>query len=198
MPLLEAIMGTGSNDLYDAIFYLDATPEEGLFGDCDEDDQAALMTIASSTRVRSTSRGRAPGPGPVPRMNIQSPPTSPMSPTMTGTPNLSPRVRPMTIVTTDLLEPGQSGEPSIGKMSPLARLFSGGNPIRGRTTSMGAGASLKRVETLLEEIKQLPVNKVTEEMRELQVRFICLLTMFVNAPCRRSFCAVVFAFSFTL
>ena len=191
-------MGTGSNDLYDAIFYLDATPEEGLFGDCDEDDQAALMTIASSTRVRSTSRGRAPGPGPVPRMNIQSPPTSPMSPTMTGTPNLSPRVRPMTIVTTDLLEPGQSGEPSIGKMSPLARLFSGGNPIRGRTTSMGAGASLKRVETLLEEIKQLPLNKVTEEMRELQVRFICLLTMFVNAPCRRCFCAVVFAFSFTL
>jgi hypothetical protein len=42
---------------------------------------------------------------------------------------------------------------------------------------MGAGASLKKVETLLEDIKQLPVNKFTEEMRELQVKFICLLTI---------------------
>ncbi|KAF9777364.1 hypothetical protein BJ322DRAFT_465771 [Thelephora terrestris] len=170
MPLLETIMGTGSNDLYDAIFSVDAPPEEGLFGDFEEDERPALRSIASSTRLRSMSRGRTPGPGPVPKMNVQSPPTSPRSPTTTGTPDLSPRVKPMSITTSNLLEPGQSGEQTYGKLSPLARLFSGGNPIRDRTTSMGAGASLKKVETLLEDIKQLPVNKFTEEMRELQDR----------------------------
>jgi len=72
--------------------------------------------------------------------------------------------------------------PSLGKLSPLARLFTGDNQIRGRTTSISGGASLKKVETLLEEIKKLPVNKFTEEMRELQVRFSFLLLLFVNAP----------------
>ena len=72
--------------------------------------------------------------------------------------------------------------PSLGKLSPLTRLFTGDNQIRGRTTSIGGGASLKKVETLLEEIKGLPVNKFTEEMRELQVRISFLLLLFVNAP----------------
>ena len=84
--------------------------------------------------------------------------------------------------------------PSIGKLSPLARLFTGDNQIRGRTTSIGSGASLKKVETLLEEIKKLPVNKFTEEMRELQVRFSFLLLLFVNAPSPRLW-AVGSAFS---
>ena len=187
MPLLEAIVGSGSGDLYDAIFEVDTIPEEDLFGDLEEDERPALMSLASSTRLRGNrSRGRTPGPGPVPSVNAQSPPMSPTSPTRTrarGTPDVSPLMRPMTISTANLLEPGQSGEaPSLGKMSPLTRLFKGDSPIRGRTTSMGGGANLKKVETLLEDIKHLPVNKFTEEMRELQVRFICSLTLFVNVP----------------
>ena len=90
--------------------------------------------------------------------------------------------KPITVTTTNLLEPGHPGEASIGKMSPLARLFVGESPIKGLATNMGAGASLKKVEGLLEDIKQLPVNKVTEEIRELQVRFICLLAVFVMLP----------------
>ena len=84
--------------------------------------------------------------------------------------------------------------PSLGKVSPLARLFTGDNQVRGRTTSIGGGANLKKVETLLEEIKGLPVNKFTEEMRELQVRFSLLLLLFVNAPSPRLW-VVGFAFS---
>ena len=87
----------------------------------------------------------------------------------------------MTLSTVNL-EPGEA--PSFPKLSPLARLF-GDSPIRGRTTSIAGGASLKKVETLLEEIKQLPVNKFTEEMRELQVRFTPPLLSFVNAPLSR-------------
>ena len=173
MPLLEAIVGTGSNSLYDAIFDVDAMPEEELFGDLEEDERPALRSVASSTRLRGNrSRGRTPEPGPVPATNVQSPPMSPIrSPTRSrGTPNISPMMRPITISTANLLEPGEV--PSVGKMSPLARLFIGDNPIRGRTTSIGGGAGLKKVETLLEDIKHLPVNKLTDEMRELQVRFI--------------------------
>jgi hypothetical protein len=174
MPLLDAIVGTGSDDLYDAIFDVDTMPEEDLFGDLEEDERPALRSVASSSMVRGDrSRGRTPGPGPVPSTNFQSPPLSPRTPTRTrGTPDVSPMMRPMNLSTTNL-EPGQSGEiASVGKRSPLARLFVGDSPIRGRTTSMGGGASLKKVETLLEDIKKLPVNKFTEEMRELQVRLI--------------------------
>ncbi|KAF9644898.1 hypothetical protein BDM02DRAFT_3157054 [Thelephora ganbajun] len=168
MPLLDAIVGTGSNDLYDVIFDVDVTPEEDLFGNLEEDEQPALRSIASSTKLRGNrSRGRTPGPGPA--TNIRSPPRSPTR--TRGTSDVSPKMRPITLSTTNLLEPGQSGEPpSLGKMSPLARLFTGDNPIRGRTTSMGGGADLKKVEALLEDIKHLPVNKFTEEMRELQDR----------------------------
>ena len=173
MPLLEAIVGTGSHGLYDAIFDVDAMPEEDLFGNLEEDERPALRSVASSIRLRGNrSRGRTPEPGPVSTTNIQSPPMSPRSPTRTrGTPTVSPMMRPITISTANL-EPGQPGEiPTIGK-SPLVRLFTGDNPIRGRTTSIGGGVNLKKVETLLEDIKNLPVNKFTEEMRELQVRFI--------------------------
>ena len=168
MPLLEAIVGTNSSDLYDAIFDVDAMPEEDLFSNLEEDERPALRSVASSTRLRGNwSRGRAPA------TNVQSPPVSPRSPTTTGgTPDLSPMRKPITVSTNSLLEPGYSGEASVGKISPLARLFAVDSPIRGRTTSMGAGASLKKVETLLEDIKQLPISKVTEEIRELQVRLI--------------------------
>lgn len=174
MPLLDAIVGTGSDDLYDAIFDVETMPEEDLFGDLEEDEQPALRSVASTSRLRGArSRGRTPGPGPAPSTNVQSPPTSPTK--ARGTPDISPMMRPITLSTANLLEPGQAGEaPSLGKMSPLARLFAGDSPIRGRTTSMGAGASLKKVEALLEDIKHLPVNKFTDEMRELQVKFIFL------------------------
>jgi len=170
-------VGTSSNGLYGAIFDVGATPEEDLFGGMEEDERPALRSIASSTRLREDkSRER-------PVMNVQGPPMSPKSPTRTGgSPDVSPMMRPMTISTANL-EPGQSGETSTWKFSsPLARLFTGDSPIRGRTTNVSAGASLKKVETLLEDIKQLPVNKVTEEMRELQVRDIRLLTLFVSVP----------------
>ena len=187
MPLLEAFVGTNSDDLYDAIFDVDVIPDEGLFNNLEEDERPALRSIASSAGLRGNrSRGRTPGPGPA--RNVQSPPLSPMSPTRTaGTPDVSPMRKPITISTASLLEPGQPGDHlSVGKVSPLARLFAGDSPVRGRTVSMqGAGASLKKVETLLEEIKSLPINKVTEEMRELQVRSIFLLTLFDNTPCRR-------------
>lgn len=184
MPLLEALVGTNSSGLYDAIFDVDTIPEEDLFNDLEEDERPALRSIASSTRLRGNrSRGRTPGPGPAPAANVQSPPTSPTSPTRTrGTPDVSPTRNPMTVVTTNLLEPGHLGEASSGKMSPLARLFAVDSSIRGRTTSMGAGASLKKVEALLEDIKRMPVSKVTEEIKELQVRLVCLLTFFTDSP----------------
>lgn len=185
MPLLEAIVGTGSNNLYDVIFDVDAMPEEDLFGSAEEDERPALRSVASSVRPRGNrSRGRRPGPGPAPTTNIQSPPISPTSPTTTrGTPDISPMRRPIAISTGNLLEPGQSREGP--KLSPLARLFVGDSPVRGRTTSMvGIGdANLKKVEALLEDIKHLPVNKFTEEMRELQVRFLFLLILVVGVPC---------------
>ena len=166
MPLLEAIVGTGSNGLYNVIFDVDAMPEEDLFENLEEDEQPALRSIASTSRVRGDgSRGRTPGPGPVPATDVQSPPRTPTR--TKGNPDVSP-MRPITISTANLLGPGQSGE--VPKMSPLVRLFGGDSPIRGRTTSISGGANLKKVETMLEDIKHLPVNKLTEEMRELQVR----------------------------
>jgi len=186
MPLLDAIVGVSSSDLYDAIFDVEATPEEDLFGNLEEDERPALRSVASSSRPRGNrSRGRTP----VPSTNVQSPPMSPTK--ARGTPDASP-MRGLVSLSTTNLEPGEA-QP-LGKLSPLARLFTpGDSPIRGRTTSIVGGVGLKKVETLLEEIKQLPVNKFTEEMRELQVTFIFLLLLFLDVPPR--LWVVGFAFS---
>lgn len=100
-----------------------------------------------------------------------SPPRSPMKGSGYS-PGASPLHLPSGLPA--VLEPGYSAEiPSLGKRSPLARLFAGGGLAAGNAggsvkLDKAGEASLKKLETLLEDVKDLPVNKLKDEMKELQ------------------------------
>jgi len=180
MPILEAIVGSQSSDLYDAIFEVEMESEDDLFHS-DEEDRAAIRSMTSrEDLVRQKSRSRTPGArvrtqsAPKAGMGTQSvlkTPTSPRSPIRSG---YSPGASPLRLATglPAVVEPGQSAEiASLGTRSPLTRLFAGGGLAAGKAGSSKAGeASLRRVEALLEDVKDLPVNRLKDEMKELQDR----------------------------
>ena len=82
-----------------------------------------------------------------------------------ASPSSSPRPRNAAL---PAINPPSSTEvPASGPRSPLGALFG----RRERVVSMaGVEASVKRVETLVDEVKRMPVNRLKDEMKELQVR----------------------------
>jgi hypothetical protein len=164
--LVDTLMGS-SGDLYDAVFDVDITEEPQLFPDDEGDDSdgPALRSLASADNLRAgrsasrTSHSRAP---------------------LSPSPHASPRRRMRTLV----LDRSSAAEiPSVGKRSPLAKLFLPRLSIQTPTSAMmgdtlGAeivpptptNPAIVRMETILEEFKNLPVAQLKDEMKELQVR----------------------------
>ena len=91
---------------------------------------------------------------------------SAVSPSGAASPSGSPRLRPTGL---PAIVPSNSTEvPTIGPRSPLGALF---GARRERAVSMaGVEASVKRVEAVVDEVKRMPVNRLKDEMKELQVR----------------------------
>ncbi|KAL0569007.1 hypothetical protein V5O48_012959, partial [Marasmius crinis-equi] len=142
-PLIEALMGSSSADLYDAIFDVEAE-HEGLFSPTAEDEIPMLRSFHS--RERLPGRGLSPTPS--------SHRQRPDSLLVSTTPHGSPRPRIMTH-----LEPEAPA-------SPLAKLFN-----RDALTAAPAqlNASVKRMEAIVQDIKD-PVHGLREEIKELQER----------------------------
>ncbi|KAI0368811.1 hypothetical protein BV20DRAFT_968928 [Pilatotrama ljubarskyi] len=89
---------------------------------------------------------------------------SPISPT--ASPRLSPRPRNSPLPT---ITPSSTGEiPTLGPRSPLGKLFGAKRDSAISAANMEAG--MKRVEALMDEVRMLPVNKLKDEMKELQDR----------------------------
>ncbi|KAI0360223.1 hypothetical protein OH77DRAFT_1565833 [Trametes cingulata] len=89
---------------------------------------------------------------------------SPISPT--ASPRLSPRPRNSPLPT---ITPSSTGEiPTLGPRSPLGKLFGAKRDSAISAANMEAG--MKRVEALMDEVRLLPVNKLKDEMKELQDR----------------------------
>ncbi|EJF64813.1 hypothetical protein BD309DRAFT_962257 [Dichomitus squalens] len=83
-----------------------------------------------------------------------------------GSPSLSPRPRNSRLPSIN--PPSTSEVPTLGPRSPLGALFSS---RRERVVSTaGVEAGVKKMEALVEDIKRMPVNKLKEEMKELQDR----------------------------
>ncbi|KAE9399264.1 hypothetical protein BT96DRAFT_1019592 [Gymnopus androsaceus JB14] len=160
IPIVEALVGSTSANIYDAIFDVEAEHDAELFGDSDEDEAPALRSLnvvsppASPTSVRRVRK------------------TSSLAPSTSGVrrdPSPSSGLRP---ISTNL-EPSASAEvPTVRTKSPLTRLFvrtpSTENPVSAAATSVEA--SVRRVETLVDEMKGIPLQKIREEMKELQDR----------------------------
>jgi len=184
LPIFEELMGTNLHDVYEAIF--DVEPDlvedyEDLFQDR-EQDRVGLHSWTS----RESGRNGTHTP---PQMNLPSESHIPESParashrtssfprTQPGQSGRSPRTRKLSL-RPSLAEPLRAIAAEAlgpGPRSPLSRLF--GN----RLSEADAGPSpvekldrveegVRRVQELLEDVRELPVSKLDNEMRELQER----------------------------
>ncbi|PIL35412.1 transporter [Ganoderma sinense ZZ0214-1] len=111
-------------------------------------------TTSMSLSPRKSQRSRTP------RRSAAVTPVGGLSPTS------SPRPRGAAL---PAINPPSAGEvPSVGQRSPLEALF---GSRRERVASVaGVEAGVKRMEAMVEEMKRMPVNRLKEEMKELQER----------------------------
>jgi hypothetical protein len=181
LPIFEELMGTDLHDVYEAIF--DVEPDlieedEELFQDM-EQDRVGLHSWMS----REIGRNGTHTP---PQINLPSE-SAPESPARAerrassfpraqpGQPSSSPRTRKLSL-RPSLAEPLRVSEAQgLAPRSPLSRLYSN------RLSEADAGPSpvekldkveegVRRVQELLEDVREMPVAKLEGEMRELQER----------------------------
>lgn len=171
MPILERLVGSSASDLYEAIFDVEINEEYDLFHDSDGEGPppapSTHVSRASSPtrrggRIRSLSRRRR-------TVSV------PHSPTSAGVSNRSPRASPYNrnVALPALLEPSASGEvQTVGPRSPLNRLFNHRRDFSASQERLMPSVSMdgiKKLESMVDDIRSLPVNKLKEEMKELQV-----------------------------
>ncbi len=186
LPIFEELMGTNLHDVYEAIFDVEPNlleEDEDLFQDR-EQDRVGLH----SWRSRESGRNGTHTP---PQMNVPSEPHIPESPARTGgrassmprtqpgQSNRSPQARKLSL-RPSLAEPlrvNAAETQSAGPRSPLFRLFAnrlsetdtGRSPVDVQKLDK-VEEGVRRVQELLEDVRELPVSKLKEEMRELQER----------------------------
>ncbi|KAF7375030.1 hypothetical protein MSAN_00389100 [Mycena sanguinolenta] len=159
MPFVEALVGSTSSNLYEAIFELDDPMGPELFDESDgEEDFPQLRSVASHDTFTERVRRRP--------SRVSLAPPSPHRTTSPG-PHGSPRRRPLSALDVGVA----SAEMTSGGRSPLARFFAHIDPPAAGPAGQGnIEASVRRVETMLEDLRDLPVNRLKDEMRELQER----------------------------
>ena len=179
MPLMEALTGSSTNDLFQAIFdvELDEADYELFLDESDgEADLAALSSVHSRENFRDGSRL-----SPVPKIRTRYPSSLGDTPTNAGERIGDPG-------SSNTMFPGDQSSPSSITQSPLTRFFrsrlsSTPGIIQPAASSEAAVAaaqvatraamntetSARHIETLLETVRELPVHKLKEEMKELQV-----------------------------
>ncbi|KAI0042867.1 hypothetical protein FA95DRAFT_1609847 [Auriscalpium vulgare] len=191
LPILEAIMGTNANDIYEAIFEVDADlvdddDNNDLFAYDPEEDRVGLRSWASRENggthtptptsqvhpanfptVRTPDR---PGAGRGRRSS--SFPRSPVGGKASG----SPRHRNVSLRPPSVADRASAGEmPAAAPQSPLSRLFGArldaGNGSAAQPARMDRiEEGMRRVQELLEDVRELPVTRLKDEMKELQER----------------------------
>ncbi|KAJ7104262.1 receptor-activated Ca2+-permeable cation channel [Mycena belliarum] len=159
MPLLEALVGSTSSNLYEAIFDVDLGPGADLFNESDDEDFPQLRSVASHDTMTSAAAGvrRRPSRTSLPARSPQRNERSPHE---------SPRLRPLSALDLGV----SSAEVSSGGRSPLARFFAHVDPPPPPPPSGHVEASVRRMETMLDDLRELPVHRLKDEMRELQER----------------------------
>jgi hypothetical protein len=164
MPLVEALVGSSTSDLYDAIFDMDLASEFDPFDHEDDEDRdvPVLRSIHSreNLSVNADLKSRHETPSPTRSRRQKSPVgPSPRSRTISG-------LLPLELGGVQLA----SGEHTSGSLrSPLARLYATRVPVVEERATMSAEGAMRRMEVLLEDMRDLPVQKLKDEMKELQV-----------------------------
>jgi hypothetical protein len=162
VALIEAIVGSNSNDVLDAVFEVGAQEARIPFQTRASDDLPRSAGILSEASIE---RGR-------PREETNSLPQPPRQARSlsAGRPARIRRSDPPRLVIEQ--ENGQTG----ALQSPLARIYSGGRSrsqapsIREELGNDQTMALLKRMETVLDDIKERKMDKFKEDIQDLQER----------------------------
>jgi hypothetical protein len=154
----RALVGSNSNDVLDAIFEVGIQNDESPFLQRQDLDEARSPSVDSSNRRgRTTPDNRLPQPGPA-RLRI--------GPRSRSGQRLNRQSDPPQLFVE------QAGDLS-GNQSPLAQLFGKGVPhsrapsIREETSGEETAIALKRMETMLESLKDSKTNQVVDEVGEV-------------------------------
>ncbi|KAJ7127115.1 receptor-activated Ca2+-permeable cation channel [Mycena epipterygia] len=154
IPFIEALVGSTSSDLYEAIFEIDTPVGAELFDESDDEEFPQLRSVASRETMGVRRRAS--------RVSL-APPSSRRT---ERSPHDSPRLRPLSGVDVSV----SSAEVSSGGRSPLAKFFAQIDPPPAPLTAHAVEASVRRVESILDDMRDLPVHRLKDEMRELQER----------------------------
>ncbi|EPT01375.1 hypothetical protein FOMPIDRAFT_133127 [Fomitopsis schrenkii] len=164
LPLFD-LLGTGSADIYEAIFDVEVSQEADLFADSDDEQQRTHIIAPASETSRHRRRTSLPRSPPLGRSRSRREGPSP---------SVSPRPRKITL---PAMVGSSSGElQTAGQRSPLSKLYStrgnGSAAQMERVSSAAAGmdAGVRKLEAMIEDVRSLPVNKLKDEMKELQDR----------------------------
>jgi hypothetical protein len=189
---MEALRGSPSNDLFEAIFHveLDETDYELFLDESDGDrDIPVLRSFYSRESSHFGDDGRRNSSmSPVPRIRTRRPSSTGRTSIHGGERDGDPGLSPVDF-------PAVSEAPSMNQ-SPLSRLFRSRflstpgivQPAASSESAAAAAAQVARaamntettvlhIETLLEAVSELPVHKLKEEMKERQARIENLLLM---------------------
>lgn len=181
LPFFEAVMGPNMHDVYVAVF--EAEPDvveedEELFADR-EQDLIGLHSWASRNPGRNGTN-TPPQTSMLPELHVPESPAranlraSSIPRSQPGQSSSSPRARKLSL-RPSLAEHLRTTAAESQGLSPLTRLFGG------RRSAVDGGPSpvekldkveegVRRVQELLEDVRELPVARLKEEMRELQER----------------------------
>ncbi|KAF5365608.1 hypothetical protein D9758_003241 [Tetrapyrgos nigripes] len=147
MPLVEALVGSTSADLYSAIFEMDIDHGYELFTPADEERPAFPITRDNAHTPPTSTQRRSSSVADAPRR-----------------PLLSPIASPRRRIVTNL-----DSSAEVDGRSPLAKLFT-------RTASDHSNAveaTARKLEALVDSLKDSPIQQLKKEMKELQVRYQC-------------------------
>ena len=184
VPLLEALMGNNGRNLMEAIFLVDLPPDEvgnlfpeefktpdlsrgtsrmsvaGMDGNLEVSQVPQSPTSVTTRRTGYATKGQSQAPS---RRGLsRPPPVNTSSAANFAAAALAPPADQDAPIHHDIYD------------SPLVRLMSGRSaayrPSDANVNWEEAVASLKKVESLLEAVKETPVVKLRDDIKELQVR----------------------------
>ncbi|THH07159.1 hypothetical protein EW145_g3575 [Phellinidium pouzarii] len=177
MPLVEALVGSHAHTLYDAVFDIELSNEQEQelledFDFNDDDERPALRSFTSRESMRKGWRTRTPS-----RRRPTSIPVSPDNGLPSPRAPRSPRRRPKDSIKSIGEQTGVFDKLTLKAPSPLTRLFgvprllaSASEGTESPTMSEEALAGVRRLEHVLEGIRDLPVQRLKDEMKDLQER----------------------------
>ncbi|KAK2463448.1 hypothetical protein APHAL10511_004534 [Amanita phalloides] len=148
MPLVEALVGSTASDLYDAIFDANTTEDPELFEGLDDEHPQSPQEGTTSSPIQPQKT----------RQKQRAPSAERASATGAMERSAGPRLRIQSMMGADLMRDKRH--------SPLTRFFTGKLPADAQIPE----GTLKRVEALLDDVSKLPVQRLNDEIKELQGR----------------------------